>query len=89
MTIINMKELDVKADSVARLICEQLSSLSVDYRVDTGGKTIGRKYSLNDEIGVPYGIVIDFDTFRYSPATGKLPIKNIYNNISNGRSSLS
>ncbi|CBY18832.1 unnamed protein product [Oikopleura dioica] len=69
MTIINMKELDVKADAVARLICEELSSLSVDYRVDTGGKTIGRKYSLNDEIGVPYGIVIDFDTFRYSPAT--------------------
>merc|ERR1712037_58196 len=69
MTIVNTKELDDKADSVAKLICEQLSALSVDYRLDTGGKTIGRKYSLNDEIGVPYGIVIDFDSFRYSPAT--------------------
>jgi glycyl-tRNA synthetase (class II) len=74
MTIINMKELDDKADSVARLLCEQLSALSVDYRLDTGGKTIGRKYSLIDEIGVAYGIVIDFDTFRYTPATGMLKI---------------
>ena len=72
MTIVNIKELDEKAHSISKLICDQLSALNVDYRSDTGGKTIGRKYSLIDEIGVPYGVVIDYDTFRYSPATGKL-----------------
>ena len=37
--------------------------------VDDSRASIGKRYSRNDEIGVPFGITIDFDSFEDQKAT--------------------
>jgi len=40
----------------------QLSSLGLQYKVDDTGASIGKRYARSDELGIPFGITIDFDT---------------------------
>jgi len=56
-------------DPIISKVKSDLSHISVDYKSDTGGKLIGRKYSKMDEIGINYCIVVDYDSVRYSPYT--------------------
>ena len=39
----------------------------IDFKSDLGGNLIGKKYSIMDEIGVNYSIVVDHDSIRHSP----------------------
>lgn len=43
---------------------QQFISLSLSSKVDTSGASIGRKYARADEIGVPFGVTIDFDSIK-------------------------
>jgi len=40
----------------------KLSELGLQYKVDDSGAAIGRRYARSDELGIPYGVTIDFDT---------------------------
>ena len=44
----------------------------VSYKVDDSAGSIGRRYARTDEIGVAFGITIDFDTVNKTPHTATL-----------------
>ena len=45
---------------------------SVSHKVDDSSGSIGRRYARTDEIGVAFGITIDFDTVNKTPHTATL-----------------
>ncbi|XP_076271127.1 glycine--tRNA ligase isoform X1 [Rhynchophorus ferrugineus] len=42
----------------------ELAKVDVSYKVDDSSGSIGRRYARTDEIAIPYGITIDFDTLK-------------------------
>ena len=46
-----------------------LKSYSVSHRVDDSSGSIGRRYARTDEIGIPFGITVDFDTIISNTVT--------------------
>eukprot|EP01147_Barroeca_monosierra_P002210 gene2210-5221_t len=36
----------------------------ISYLKDASGASIGRRYARTDEIGIPFGVTVDFDTFK-------------------------
>lgn len=51
---------------------EQLTRNGVSHKVDDSSGSIGRRYARTDEIGVAFGITIDFDTVNKMPHTATL-----------------
>lgn len=49
-------------------ICTELSRNDVSHKVDDSSGSIGRRYARTDEIAIPFGITVDFDTLQ-SPHT--------------------
>lgn len=47
----------------------ELSALSLSYTLDESGAAIGRRYARNDELGIPFAMTIDFDTFQDEQVT--------------------
>uniref|UniRef100_A0A6G1SAC0 Glycine--tRNA ligase n=1 Tax=Aceria tosichella TaxID=561515 RepID=A0A6G1SAC0_9ACAR len=45
-------------------ILTKLKSEGVRPKVDTSSESIGRRYARTDEVGIPFGITIDFDTVK-------------------------
>lgn len=41
-----------------------MTKADVSHRVDDSSGSIGRRYARTDEIAIPYGITIDFDTIK-------------------------
>lgn len=41
-----------------------LTRVDVSHKVDDSSGSIGRRYARTDEIAIPYGITIDFDTLK-------------------------
>jgi glycyl-tRNA synthetase len=61
-------------------------------KVDKTGLTIGKRYARTDEIGIPLGITIDFDTVNKGLVTLReslsmkqvqLPLKEVVNVVKN------
>ncbi|XP_014272814.1 glycine--tRNA ligase [Halyomorpha halys] len=52
-----------------QVICTGLRSEDVSHRVDDSSGSIGRRYARTDEVGVPYGVTVDFDTITSDTAT--------------------
>ncbi|XP_048121762.1 glycine--tRNA ligase isoform X1 [Alosa alosa] len=55
-----------------RELSEALTKNGVSYKVDDSSGSIGRRYARTDEIGVAFGITIDFDTVNKTPHTATL-----------------
>ncbi|XP_056594311.1 glycine--tRNA ligase [Triplophysa dalaica] len=55
-----------------RELSEALTRNSVSHKVDDSSGSIGRRYARTDEIGVAFGITIDFDTVNKTPHTATL-----------------
>ncbi|MEE6467437.1 hypothetical protein FKM82_007237 [Ascaphus truei] len=55
-----------------RELSEALTKNGVSYKVDDSSGSIGRRYARTDEIGVAFGITIDFDTVNRTPHTATL-----------------
>lgn len=51
---------------------EALTKNGVSHKVDDSSGSIGRRYARTDEIGVAFGITIDFDTVNKTPHTATL-----------------
>lgn len=43
---------------------QRLRQFGISCRVDDSGASIGKRYARNDELGIPLGITIDFDTIK-------------------------
>jgi glycyl-tRNA synthetase len=50
-------------------IVKNLKSEGISSKVDETGQSIGRRYARTDEIGIPFGITIDFDTVQDNTVT--------------------
>lgn len=64
-----------------------LTNNDVHHKVDKSSGSIGKRYARTDEIGIPFGITIDFDTFiepnsvtlreRDSMRQVRIPVSNL------------
>lgn len=43
---------------------ERLDDAALSFRVDQSGVSIGKRYSRNDELGIPFGITIDYQSLE-------------------------
>ena len=50
-------------------LATMLTELDISHKVDDSSGSIGRRYARTDEIAIPYGITIDFDTVNQTPNT--------------------
>ncbi|XP_067650502.1 glycine--tRNA ligase-like isoform X1 [Haliotis asinina] len=57
--------------SFIKQLSQQLTELDVSHKVDDSGGSIGRRYARTDQIAIPYGITIDFDSLK-TPHTATL-----------------
>ncbi|TNN11319.1 Glycine--tRNA ligase, partial [Schistosoma japonicum] len=55
-----------------RKLSAELTKYGVSHRIDESSGSIGRRYARTDQIAIPYGITIDFDTLNKSPASATL-----------------
>ena len=46
-----------------------LKSYGISHKIDDSGGSIGRRYARTDEIGIPFGVTIDFDTVHSDTVT--------------------
>ena len=46
------------------MTARDLNSFDVSYRVDDSSGSIGRRYARTDEIAIPFGVTIDFDSLK-------------------------
>jgi len=46
------------------VLSRQLTECDVSHRVDDSSGSIGRRYARTDQVAVPYGITIDFDSIK-------------------------
>lgn len=46
--------------------------MGISHRVDESSGSIGRRYARTDQIAIPYGITIDFDTVNQKPPSATL-----------------
>ncbi|XP_061876680.1 glycine--tRNA ligase-like [Entelurus aequoreus] len=53
-------------------LSQALTRSGVSHKVDDSSGSIGRRYARSDEIGVAFGITIDFDTVKKTPHTATL-----------------
>lgn len=58
------------------LSAEAMTKNSVSHKVDDSSGSIGKRYARTDEIGVAFGITIDFDTVNKMPHTATLRDRN-------------
>lgn len=45
-------------------IAQDLTKSEVSHKVDDSSGSIGRRYARTDEIAIPFGITIDFDSLK-------------------------
>ncbi|XP_056439798.1 glycine--tRNA ligase-like [Gadus chalcogrammus] len=53
-------------------LSEAMTKQGVSHKVDDSSGSIGRRYARTDEIGVAFGITVDFDTVNKTPHTATL-----------------
>nr|CAB3248274.1 glycine--tRNA ligase [Phallusia mammillata] len=53
-------------------LSKNLTQLGVSHKVDTTSGSIGKRYARTDEIAIPFGITVDFDTVKIEPHTATL-----------------
>lgn len=54
-----------------QLTAQNLTKVDVSHKVDDSSGSIGRRYARTDEIAIPFGITIDFDSLK-TPHTATL-----------------
>ncbi|KAI1293557.1 Glycine--tRNA ligase, mitochondrial 1 [Halotydeus destructor] len=55
-----------------KLLSQNLTKHDVSHKVDDSSGSIGRRYARTDEIAIPFGITIDFDTVSKQPPSATL-----------------
>lgn len=57
-------------------LSESLTELDISHKVDDSSGSIGRRYARTDEIAIPFGITVDFDTVNKEPHSATLRERN-------------
>ena len=55
---------------LVRQLSRQLTDHDVPHKVDDSSGSIGKRYARTDEVAVPYGVCIDFDSLKVSVIMG-------------------
>ena len=55
---------DTRFGPLLQQLEERLDEDEISFRVDQSGVSIGKRYSRNDELGIPFGITIDYDSLE-------------------------
>ncbi|XP_066921530.1 glycine--tRNA ligase-like [Clytia hemisphaerica] len=63
-------------DPFIKQISTALTEYDISHKVDDSSGSIGRRYARTDEIAIPYGVTIDFDTVNNTPHTATLRERN-------------
>lgn len=63
---------NVEFKPFVRQLSEALTKNDVSHKVDAGSGSIGRRYARTDQIAIPFGITVDFDTVNKFPHTATL-----------------
>jgi glycyl-tRNA synthetase len=50
-------------------LSKDLRRFDISFKVDDGSGSVGRRYARTDEIAIPFGVTIDFDTLSSNPST--------------------
>jgi glycyl-tRNA synthetase len=50
-------------------LLKQLRRRGVSSQIDDSGASIGKRYARNDEVGIPFGVTVDFQTVKDSTVT--------------------
>ncbi|KAE9416894.1 hypothetical protein Angca_009066 [Angiostrongylus cantonensis] len=51
-----------RLNPIIEAVREELSKYDLSYRVDDSAGSIGRRYARTDEIGIPFGVTVDFES---------------------------
>jgi glycyl-tRNA synthetase len=54
--------IDQGINKIISQVSEKLGESGLSYKVDDSGQAIGRRYARTDEIGIPLGITVDFQS---------------------------
>lgn len=57
-------------------LSESLTERDISHKVDDSSGSIGRRYARTDEIAIPFGITVDFDTVNKEPHSATLRERN-------------
>uniref|UniRef100_A0A914XQF5 Glycine--tRNA ligase n=2 Tax=Plectus sambesii TaxID=2011161 RepID=A0A914XQF5_9BILA len=49
---------------IVRMVTEELRDADLSHKVDDSSGSIGRRYARTDEIGIPFGVTVDFDSLK-------------------------
>lgn len=55
---------DVRFADLLQKLEQRLSDDALSYKVDQSGVSIGKRYSRNDEAGIPFGITLDYESLE-------------------------
>jgi glycyl-tRNA synthetase len=55
---------DSKFAPLIQQLEERLDEDQISFKVDQSGVSIGKRYSRNDELGIPFGITIDYESLE-------------------------
>ncbi|KAF2721283.1 glycyl-tRNA synthetase [Polychaeton citri CBS 116435] len=55
---------DKRFDPLVQEIGDRLDEESLSFKVDQSGVSIGRRYSRNDDAGIPFGITVDYESLE-------------------------
>ena len=60
---------DAGIEKIIMKVSEALGDSGISYKVDDSGQAIGRRYARTDEIGIPFGITVDFQSPKDNTVT--------------------
>ena len=55
---------DAKFAPLLQQLERRLDEDQISYKIDQSGVSIGKRYSRNDELGIPLGITVDYDSLE-------------------------
>ena len=56
-------------DNYLCFLADGLRERGVSHKIDDSSGSIGKRYARTDEVAIPFGITIDFDTLKSNTAT--------------------
>ena len=60
---------DEGIEKIIAKVSHALGEAGIGYKVDDSGQAIGRRYARTDEIGIPFGITVDFQSPKDNTVT--------------------
>lgn len=67
--ILPLNESELKFQPFIHEISNILTQNSIMHKIDDASGSIGRRYTRNDECGIPFSITLDYDTFNDNSVT--------------------